>query len=102
MMKLTLPSAVQQWINRGAEQKFDSHVRLWVYLNSRRVWDPTVPQNKGVTERTYDAMFYPSDLSTATPFNNFFIRFYDYSPLFPFRDLRTEPGIRSLCTVRTP
>jgi hypothetical protein len=99
MMKSTLSPTIQKWIDRGTEQKLDCHVRLWVYINSRKVWDPVVPQNKGITERTYDAMFYPVDLSSATPFNNFFIRFYDYSPLFPFRDLKTEAGIRSLCSV---
>ena len=97
-----LSQAVRNWVDSPKDQKFDSDVRLWIYLNTRHLWDLNSTASKSDVEKLLNTLFSPSDLSKATPFNNFYLRFYDYSPTFPFRNLTTAQGYESLCKVCHP
>lgn len=97
-MRKTLPKAVLDWVDRKYDQKFDSDVRLFIYLNSSHIWHSR-KTDRNATESAFNAMLSPPDLSSATPFNNLFLRFPDYSPFFWFRRLDTTEGFELYCVV---
>ena len=95
-----LPSHIKEWIARKANQKFDREVRLFVYLNTRDLWELSSDASKSQVEARFNQLFSPPDLSKATPFNCFFLRFYDFSPCFPFREISTAAAFEVLSKVR--
>ena len=97
--KKHIPTLVLDWIGRAFDQKFDSDIRLFVYLNTKEVWDATKKPNKTITKEVLNKFFAGPDLKIATPYNNFFLRFSDYSPFLPMRQLETGDAFEIYCGV---
>jgi len=94
-----LHPVIQKWLSRNNSQKLDAEVRLWIYLATKPIWDPTGAPCHNV-ESWYKRILMPADLATATPYNCIFLRFFDLSPLFPFRDFHTAESFDLFCRVR--
>lgn len=98
-LKQNLPDNILEWINRDFDQKFDSDIRFFVYTHTKELWNPTQKADKVLTKTVLDRFFAGSDLRDATPYNNFFLRFSDYSPFLPFRQLATAEAFDAYCNV---
>lgn len=94
-----IPQVVRDWVDRNVEQKLDPEARIWVYINTNRLWDPNQKMDRALSESIFNRLFSPRDLRDATPFTHFFLRFMDLSPFFPFRQLMTQEGFDTFIGV---
>jgi hypothetical protein len=82
--------------------KLDVDARLWLYLRTKKVWRPGKKPNRAATTELFHPLFLPANLSNATPYTCFFLRFFDYSPTFPFRDMQSGFAVRTFVAVSLP
>jgi hypothetical protein len=78
---------VQNWISNLKEQDLDPAHRRWAYIQLR---DQIASKaRKEEMSNFYGRIFWPNDWEKATPYNCFWLRFPDCSPLMPWRQYKT-------------
>ena len=94
-----LPPRVLEWVCRSFDQKFDKAVRQFIFFNTKAIWDPAVKSDKPLTKAVFNRLLSASNFEEATPYNNFWLRFPDYCPWFPFRQINTADAFEVYCNV---
>src|ERR1700753_3634422 len=81
-------SKTEGYIMDKRPQEFDSHQRGWVYVQFeeeiKKSAEGILPKREEMNIK-YNDLFWPKDWSKASPFNNFWLRFPECSPLMPWR-----------------
>jgi hypothetical protein len=91
--KETMDKAVLEDVAKSSTMKLDVDIRVWIYIQSRQLWRLRTKAQRTVTTDVVEPLINPDDLTEATPYNCFFLRFPDYSPVFPFRDIKTKKAM---------
>jgi hypothetical protein len=74
---------LQNWLHSKTPQDWDSTQRTWLYIQLKDTF--AQPLGKDETFIKYTHLFWPEDWSQANPYNCFWLRFPDSSPLMPWR-----------------
>ena len=97
----SLSVTVQNYLKSHTSQRLDYDQRLFVtrlYLNQSE--EERAAKKQNVAKEMHQEMFTPRDMSTATPYNCWFLRFPECAPHFPFHQLKTTAGYKASVTVR--
>jgi hypothetical protein len=86
-------------INKDTDQQLDPEARVWLYIKTNIIWGVGQKADRVLTQNTLDPLIMPTDLSEATPYNCFFLRFFDFSPVFPFREISTTATLHEYKAV---
>lgn len=92
------PTKLLDWIKHKSPQDWDSVQRGWLYIQLKDLLDQ--PPIREETAIKYTQLFWPDDWSKATPYNCFWLRFPDCSPLMPWRQYGTMTMITEWYKVR--
>jgi hypothetical protein len=93
------PDYLVTWLQREKSSTLSPEVQLMLWSRSPDLWTLTSDKNHKTTSLTWTGFFFPQDWSLATPFNCFWLRFADYSPLFPLRQIGMEEFFGCFITV---
>jgi hypothetical protein len=73
----------------NAPQKFDSSIRRWLFIQKRELFDPSSNLSLKKVREIMEDLLLPR-IKGSTVCNNFYLRFPDFSPLFPTRSIKSK------------
>jgi hypothetical protein len=93
-------SSVYEAVIAGNSQKLDRQIRVFFAINCPLLFDKDHAIDNLETEATLKPLFIPRDYEDVTIHSCFFLRFPDYSPLSPLRELKTKNMFLELIKVK--
>jgi hypothetical protein len=100
-LRLSCSNSVYEAITSGKSQKLDRQIRIFFAINCPLLFSKDHEIVNSKTEKVMKPLFIPDDYEKVTIHNFFFLRFPDYSPLFPLREIKTAKMFYELIKVRS-
>jgi hypothetical protein len=95
--------ALEEAVLGGGPQDLDTQMRGWLLIHLHDIVMRTARGDVATLDEVHlknNSLFWPRDWSQATPYNCFWLRFPDSSPLMPWRRYQTMTMILEHCRVK--
>jgi hypothetical protein len=90
--------AVQNTFKKG-DYKFEGSLRKWILIHFPEASEPTSDLDKTRSGVIMEDLFLPEDMGAVSLMSLFYLRFPDFSPLFPWRDFKNSSCVSELNRV---
>jgi hypothetical protein len=93
------PDNIQSRLERSRKCALSFPARLFIYHAAPQLWDPAKTQSKKDTAPEWHKILTPTDLSECNPFTCWWLACPEYSPLHPWRQIKSAAFFECYLTV---